>query len=759
MTSTLQAWPLLLSCAVGGVTAAPPATRHPLDPLGQVHIAIGLPNSVDQLKTFVEAEGSFSPGFGTYGVSFWVWNEHGRRPDGSGLTAATMEGVRCEHGLGPGGLLMPWARWRAGSIEVRSELCQVACASPTGEVQVVAARVRLTNTGTERQQVRLIAWLRPLGPAGGPVRALAVSDRKDALLVDGHAALLSMSGAQGGCALPADTIGAKALVGDFTGDSASRSAEGQCSGALLQTIALAPDASAEAHFVCPVAAGRRVAGHRWDGVSPWAQYDLARPNDPEGELQPDPGLDFYRTLQVDALFAQTADSLKRLQQRVGIRVPDACWSEAFSAGVGHAALCMNQGAPDAAVANYNVYSRDGMYMANIFQKAGLFDLAATAIDYFLHHPFNGRAQPEADNPGQILWVMGEHWQFTHDRAWLARVYPAVRKLTAMIRYYRTTPGPHWVCDTSLDFGEALPSTQRKELKPGACDGFNPIYTEAYDVAGLRGAALLAEAQAAVGANSAADDAAAWRKVANDLLVGYTAKFGKDLARGYGSYSVLWPCRLYPFDTGPAHEQFKSVAVEQPTSWRYFPLARAHQGLLTGNREAGFGTLRVHLAHPQMKSWYAFDEGGPSGVGGWHHLEGFSSWKVHPKGEGNHEAWAVAMPHGWSIAESHLLLRDSLAYEDGDRLVLLAGVPPEWFWSWSGIQLTNFPTHFGPCSLDYTVQGNRAMLKLDCAAPGGCLLALPESARVITTTPPSAPTRKTARGWLLPSGTQGVMLEK
>src|SRR5207248_1937604 len=96
----------------------------------------------------------------------------------------------------------------------------------------------------------------------------------------------------------------------------------------------------------------------------------------------------------------------------------------------------------------------------------------------------------------------------------------------------------------------------------------------------------------------------------------------------------------------------------------FPLATAHQGLLAGNREAASVTIAKHLDHEQMRGWYAFDEGGASGPGGWHHVN--TNWK---KG--------VAMPHGWAIAEMALLLRDALAFEDGGRLVLLAGVPVEW----------------------------------------------------------------------------------
>ena len=46
----------------------------PLDPRGQIHVPIGIPNTLDTLKTFVEAEGNFSPGFGTYGIYFWLYD-------------------------------------------------------------------------------------------------------------------------------------------------------------------------------------------------------------------------------------------------------------------------------------------------------------------------------------------------------------------------------------------------------------------------------------------------------------------------------------------------------------------------------------------------------------------------------------------------------------------------------------------------------------------------------------------------------------
>src|SRR4051812_26354654 len=95
------------------LTAGEPA-RGPLGPRGKIHIPIGIANTVDTLKTFVEAEGVFSPGFGSYGIYFWVFD-----PQSGKLTAPTMDGVKCEHGLGEGGALIPWSAWSAGDLALR----------------------------------------------------------------------------------------------------------------------------------------------------------------------------------------------------------------------------------------------------------------------------------------------------------------------------------------------------------------------------------------------------------------------------------------------------------------------------------------------------------------------------------------------------------------------------------------------------------------------------------------------------------------
>jgi hypothetical protein len=723
LTFCLAVW-VWITAVVGGTDAG-------LDPRGEIHIPIGIANTLDSLKTFVEAQGNFSPGVGSYGIYFWLHDRAAGR-----LFAPTMKGVPCTHGLAESGYLLPWAKWTAGDIEVRSELCHVLQDAPQGQVHVVGARVTLRNAGHEPSATSLYTALRPLGPAGFDVRDLRVSDDGDALLAEGKTALVAKQKPSGSGVVETDTIGQFALRGAMPAERSAASAQGNCSGALRFDVTLQPDEERTFEFVCPVLPGRRAGRHQWDGVSEWAQFDLAKPNpDTGGILQPDPGVPYYRQLEVGRLFTEARDYWRKLVGRVELRLPDPRWSEAFAAITGHAATAMNEGAPDVAVVNYNVFNRDGVYVANILQKAGRADLAAQAIDYFLAHPFNGRSYPEADNPGQILWIMGEHWRFTRDRAWLERVYREARKLAAMIRYYRTAQGPHWVQMDALAFGDKVPADKRRELKPGRCDGHNPAYTEAFDLAGIRAAASLARAL------DKNEEAVQYETFAAELLASYDCTYGSRLPDKYGSYCVLWPCRLYPFDAGKAYEQFRSLGPQKPESWRYFPLARAHQSLLTGNREAGWRTLECHLDQPQMQRWYAFDEGGKSGSGGWGHLR--TTWNG-----------SVAMPHGWAIAEVHLLIRDCLAYEDNDRLILFAGVPIDWFTGRAGMRIKHLPTHFGDLDATWDATDGGSTLRLEGAAapPKGFVLSLPDSLKPSVSIGGKT-VEGTERGFALPADTK------
>ena len=127
----------------------------------------------------------------------------------------------------------------------------------------------------------------------------------------------------------------------------------------------------------------------------------------------------------------------------------------------------------------------------------------------------------------------------------------------------------------------------------------------------------------------------------------------------------------------------------------------------------------------MRGWYAFDEGGGSGSGGWYRLR--TTWPCNRAKPGSNDS--VAMPHGWAIAEFWLLMRDSIAFEDGERLVLLAGVPAAWFRAPEGMRAKGLATYFGPLDVTYQLVPGGAELKLaGSAPPAGHVLRLPPALR-------------------------------
>lgn len=698
-------------CDVGHDPDAAARTPAALDPVGDKHIPIGIPNRLDSLKTFVEAEGGFSPGVGSFGVSFWVYDA----TEGK-LWSPTMKDVHHAHGLAGGRALIPWSKWIAGPVTVKTEVCQAQRSSPHGDHFLVGARATLFNPTNRPLAISLYIALRPIGPAGFDVRRLEVDEQGDALLVDGHPAIVADRAPADAGVSPVDSIGTHAMRGSVPDQQSARSEDGNCSGAMRFDLTIPAGSSETVGLICPVHAGQRAVRHKWVPRAKNFVDEAIPKSDAPGIDQPDLGMDYYRGVRVADVFQASQAYWDDFYSGIRICVPDRRWSLGFDVMLAHAALCMNEGAADVAVTNYTVFNRDGMYIANMMQKAGRPKLSEGVIDFFLQSPFNGRPFPESDNPGQVLWSIGQHWRLTRDEAWLRRIYPAAEKVAKMIEYYRTGEGPYWVSLTGLEVGSALPENIRMRLEPGRCDGFHPEYTEAFDVTGLR---VVAELSEAIGESARAEH---WRALAERLFKEYDAQFNADLGKGYGSYCALWPCRLYPLDEGAGHDRFANVGRQGLSTWRYFAPATAHQGLLAGNRAAGHETVAIHLDHAQMKQWFAFDEGGRSGSGGWQHLR--TTW-THSKAEPD-QNHAVAMPHGWAIAEVWLLMRDCLVAEDNDRLLLLGGVPADWFTDPAGMQIEDLPTEYGRCSFRYAPTDSGAVLTLsgDAMPAGGFVVCLP-----------------------------------
>lgn len=194
----LKAVLYLTLIAVAGLTirldlfASSDTQQNILNPRGKIHIPtrlcvalrrseVGIANSLDTLKTFVEPEGNFSPGVGSYGIYFWLFDKNTGKLITPTLVVSLSnptEGVKCGHGLADGRYLIPWSEWSAGDVTlakagVRTELCQ-ACPEPGRGVypeipQMVCRSLHTLlpkNTSDQSRDVSLYVALRPVGPAG-----------------------------------------------------------------------------------------------------------------------------------------------------------------------------------------------------------------------------------------------------------------------------------------------------------------------------------------------------------------------------------------------------------------------------------------------------------------------------------------------------------------------------------------------------------------------------------------------------------------
>jgi hypothetical protein len=138
----------------------------------------------------------------------------------------------------------------------------------------------------------------------------------------------------------------------------------------------------------------------------------------------------------------------------------------------------------------------------------------------------------------------------------------------------------------------------------------------------------------------------------------------------------------------------------------------HTMLAAGKRNAGYEVVERYLALPAFRSWKLLDEGGPSSEGYWNRL--------------SNKLWdpQVAVPHGWSLASLCLLIRDCIVREEGNRLVLLSGVPSHWLADGRRIHLI-LPTEYGEVRVVCIGKANGIQVKVDMQTPpsGGIWLHL------------------------------------
>jgi hypothetical protein len=668
------------------------------------HAFVAVPGTHESFKSPVEPGNSFSPGAGTYGVSTWVAVD--------GVLHAPEEKPLAD---------LPWrweggslpvlvSEWSAGDLRVVSRLFAAGDASLSDIKNYL--RVEITNRGGTRQAGAFYLALRSFGAAGGPLHSLARKD--DTILVNGKPLVYAgdPSGRFGAVAY-ADSSNRRQDIsvllkqGVLPDATAIQDDAGWASGALAYDFNLAPGQTRSFDFVFHVQA------QHW--MLTW--------------LQP--------PAQVDYAEAERS-FLDEVRQRspVVLDVPDHRFADAFGATLNQLYSFTVGDAARISPLTYPLWwIRDCAYIVTALDRGGLHDFAgracADAVRVDAMTGFGG----EADVPGELIWMLSEHYLLQRDEAFLRSVWPFIRRKADLLVRARSTDRPirmpyefvthEWALLPVIDL---FCAPAQRGLITGRMDHHFPLFwVNAFAYIGLRRAAMAAGLMGEDG-GLYAREADALQEALHALVDDPRLGFGKNER---DVVAAIWPCQwpsatdesiLRVFNRWWAETRCPRGVYAPERLWTYFPVGEAHNYLLLKERERTWQALEWYFDNQSAPGTYGWSEG--------EHDEN-SALLLWQKTRGWDRMRCVT-PTGWTLSEMFLLLRDCLAYEDGDRLVLGLGVPSIWMDKPFGVQA--LPTHFGALSYHYDPTQRTLRVQVERPPRGGVELAFPEPVTLSSTEP-------------------------
>lgn len=369
------------------------------------------------------------------------------------------------------------------------------------------------------------------------------------------------------------------------------------------------------------------------------------------------------------------------------------------------------------------YIRDGAYQVMELEEAGMWDAVRKSIELYLpRQRQDGRFESQAgqfDANGQALWVLWQYYKMSADRAFLERVYPAMRKAADWtIRTLKET-------QNDPQFPGLLP----KALADGEYlwEGKNHIV--GYDFWNLRGILLTADAAKILGKNDEAAELLAEAAKYRSSIDAGMKKNGLDHfppswelnGTHWGNTETLWPTPIFPKNdprvaglTDYLRKDFAGGYVEGTIRWMGLPgVIHPYMGAYTtmtdlslGNSERVVQDFYWTLLHSTAA--HAFPEG------------------IFYK---SRTAWGHTIPHVTGAGNYAIMLRHMLVHEDGNDLHLLAGIPDWWLSEGEKIRLERIPTWFGNMSMEVTGTAKGVEIRLDGPdreKPARIILHLPDN---------------------------------
>ncbi len=339
------------------------------------------------------------------------------------------------------------------------------------------------------------------------------------------------------------------------------------------------------------------------------------------------------------------------------------------------------------------YIRDGAYQVMELEEAGVWDAARKSVELYLprQRP-DGRFESQAgqfDANGQAIWVLWQYHKITGDRAWLERVYPAMRKAADWaLAARRQAPA-------DSPFAGLLPNA----LADGECLWDGKYHIVGYDFWNLRGVLCTADAARILGRTDEAGELSkeaelyrqAIEKACKRTGVKHFPPSWEKAGTHWGNTETLWPTPLFSHDDARVvstidflRREFDGGFVEGTIKWNGHkePVIHPYMGAYTtmadlarGNHEQVVEDFYWYLLHSTAA--HAFPEG------------------IYHK---RRYAWSETIPHVTGACNYAIMLRHMLVHEEGDELHLLSAVPDWWLDPGQEIRVERLPTWFGELNL-------------------------------------------------------------
>lgn len=433
---------------------------------------------------------------------------------------------------------------------------------------------------------------------------------------------------------------------------------------------------------------------------------------------------------------------KKLRSGARIEVPEAAVNERIQAGLLHCDLvALGKEPKGSALATIGWYAPIGSESSPIiqfFDSMGWHKLAERCIQFFLDRQRDdgfiqnfGGYQLET---GGVLWTMGEHYRYTRDRKWLARVRPKMLKACEYLLRWRDRNKRRGLR------GKGYGMQDGKVADPE--DFFHSFMLNALSYVGIQRAGEMVTDIDPASGKRLAKEARAYRRDIRDSFLESMAT-SPVIPTGNGSWVPScppWagypgPLALYAgggqwFTHGAFGARDSLIgalylvvcevldASELAASF----LNRSHQELFTV-RNAGLSQPYycrhdfIHLKRGEVKAFlktyynqftalqdretYTF----------WEHYFRASQHKTHEE--------------GWFLMQTRWMLW----LEEADTLRLLSAVPRRWLENGKQIKLDRVATHFGSLDLDVRSTADDGCIEADirCAGkrrPRAVLLRLP-----------------------------------